>query len=310
MSAVLSPEQTVFYREQGYLVLERQVPMNLIEDMRAEVEQFCRVAATMDDSDERLDLESTHSRENPRVRRIKLPHRQLVTCRELMTRDCILDPVRDLLGPDLRLHTSKLNMKSAGFGAAVEWHQDWAFYPHTNDDILAVGVMLDDMTPDNGALLAIPGSHRGPLFDHHDEQGFRGAIRASQIDAGRAVSLCAPAGSISLHHVRLVHGSDLNRSGLDRRLLLYEITAADAFPIMGALSKLPSIEEYDSRLLCGKPTIEPRLEALPVRIPQPAPQDFGSIYALQQLARDPAFESLQRDSEDHCGESPEYNETV
>ena len=48
----------------------------------------------------------------------------------------VLDILKKLLGPGLRLHGSKLNMKSAQYGSPVEWHQDWAFYPHTNDDIL------------------------------------------------------------------------------------------------------------------------------------------------------------------------------
>ena len=80
-----------------------------------------------------------------------------------MTSDLILAPVRDLIGPDLRLHTTKLNMKSAGYGAAVEWHQDFAFYPHTNDDVLAVGVILDDMGMENGPLMVFPGSQEGPI---------------------------------------------------------------------------------------------------------------------------------------------------
>lgn len=86
-----------------------------------------------------------------------------------------------------------------------------------------------------------------------------------------------------------MHGSDLNQSSDDRRLLLYEVTAADAFPIMGALSKLPSIEEYDSRMLCGESTLEPRITSVPIRIPQPAPKEFGSIYQLQKKAKQLAF---------------------
>jgi ectoine hydroxylase len=292
---VLNPDQQSFYRDKGYLVLENCVPMKHIEAIRKELAHYNEIAASMETSDDRIDLETTHTRAAPRIRRIKLPHRHLESCRELMYQDCVLSPVRDLIGPDLRLHTSKLNLKSAGFGAAVEWHQDWAFYPHTNDDILAVGVMIDDMSEDNGALLVIPGSHNGPIHDHHSRSGFSGAIAACEVDSRDSVSLTAPAGSISLHHVRLIHGSDLNRSEKDRRLLLYEITAADAFPIMGGLSKLTSIEEYDSRLLCGEPTLRPRLRPVPVRIPQPAPTDIGSIYELQQKANDPAFESIIQD---------------
>jgi ectoine hydroxylase-related dioxygenase (phytanoyl-CoA dioxygenase family) len=211
-----------------------------------------------------------------------------------MRSDWILAPVRDLIGPDLRLHTSKLNMKSAQFGAAVEWHQDWAFYPHTNDDILAVGVMIDDMAIENGPLLVFPGTHRMGIFDHHADGAFCGAmdLAASGLDPRDAVALTGPAGSISLHHVRAVHGSALNTSDRDRRLLLYEITAADAFPIMGGLSKLESLEEYDSRLLCGRGTVEPRLADVPVRLPMPGPVRSGSIYEMQKGLTARAFERV------------------
>ena len=69
--------------------------------------------------------------------------------------------MRPLLGPSIRLQTSKLNLKSAGYGAPVEWHQDWAYYPYTNQDVLAMGVLLDDFTEDNGAMMVVPGQpHR------------------------------------------------------------------------------------------------------------------------------------------------------
>ena len=58
------------------------------------------------------------------------------------------------MGQPVRFDTGKLNMKSAGYGAPIEWHQDWAFYPHTNDDLAAVGIMIDDCRlgerPDDG----------------------------------------------------------------------------------------------------------------------------------------------------------------
>ena len=54
-------------------------------------------------------------------------------------------------GRGVRQQGDKLNMKSPGVGSPVQWHQDWAFYPHTNDDILAVGLAIDDTTIENGA---------------------------------------------------------------------------------------------------------------------------------------------------------------
>ena len=245
----------------------------------------------MTESNDRLDLEDSHSPDNPRIRRIKLPHRISPVMDDLLRSDHILAPVRDLIGPDVRLHTTKLNLKSAGYGAAIEWHQDFAFYPHTNDDVLAVGVLIDDMVEENGPLMVFPGTHKGEIFDHHANGVFAGAmdLAANGLDMGRAVQLTGPAGSISIHHGHIVHGSALNTSARDRRMLFYEMMAADAFPVMGSMTKFDSIEEYDARMLCGQPTLTPRLKDVSVRIPQPQPALNRSIYEIQKNTAKPAF---------------------
>ncbi|NNL19062.1 MAG: phytanoyl-CoA dioxygenase family protein, partial [Boseongicola sp.] len=156
MPEVLSDDQIASYRENGYVVLERHLPDDVLQDIRREISRFEDEARGMTASNDRLDLEDSHTLETPRLRRIKLPHMISDVMRKLMFSDHILAPARDLIGPDLRLHTSKLNMKSAGYGAAVEWHQDYAFYPHTNDDILAIGVIIDDMASENGPLMVYP----------------------------------------------------------------------------------------------------------------------------------------------------------
>ncbi|MCV6592248.1 MAG: phytanoyl-CoA dioxygenase family protein [Silicimonas sp.] len=294
LSEVLSKDQQDFYAENGYLVLENRVPMGIIEAIRAEITRFEEIARGMTASDDKLDLEDSHSAEDPRLRRIKLPHTQSDVMRDLMLSDHILAPARDLAGPDLRLHTTKLNMKKAGYGAAVEWHQDYAFYPHTNDDILAIGVLIDDMAAENGPLMVFPGSHRGPVYDHHVDGVFAGAVapEALGLDMADAVPLQGPAGSISIHHGRILHGSALNRSDKARRILFYEMMAADAFPIMGSLTKWDGIEDYDTRMLCGSPTLEPRLKDIPIRIPQPQPDVAISIYEIQKGLKSRAFDTI------------------
>lgn len=245
-------------------------------------------------SNDRLDLEDTHTTDDPRLRRIKLPHTISDVFRNLMYSDHILAPARDLIGPDLRLHTTKLNMKSAGYGAAVEWHQDYAFYPHTNDDILAIGVIIDDMESVNGPLMVYPGSHKGPVYDHHVDGVFAGAFlpEAVGLNPADAVELKGPAGSISIHHGRIVHGSALNRSDKPRRILFYEMMAADAFPIMGSMTRWDGIEDYNTRMLCGEPTLTPRLKDIPIRIPQPQPDVPISIYEIQKGLKSRAFETI------------------
>ncbi len=107
----------------------------------------CSLRSTRDD-DAHRDL---RPRGQPRAgRAARAPHQGAASassglCARWSRHPAIVAVLRDLWGPDIRFDTAKLNLKSAGFGAAVEWHQDWAFYPHTNDDLAAVGVMMDDM---------------------------------------------------------------------------------------------------------------------------------------------------------------------
>jgi len=276
MNEILSDAQIESYHENGYLVLESHLPSDIINSIRGEIARFEAEASGISVSNERLELEDGHTSEQPRVRRIRLPHTISDVMRKLMYSDHILAPARDLIGPDLRLHTTKLNMKSAQNGAAIEWHQDYAFYPHTNDDILAIGVIIDDMQSENGP--------KGPVYDHHVDGVFAGAFLPQDVglNPDDAVELAGPAGSISIHHGRIVHGSAQNTSDQSRRILFYEMMAADAFPIVGSLTKWGGLEDYNSRMLFGQATITPRLKDIPIRIPQPQPDVPISIYEIQK----------------------------
>ena len=150
-----------------------------------------------------FDLEPDHTPEEPKLRRIKEPHLVHEAYDRALRDEGIVEMSSQLLGTwAVRTHGSKLNMKSGEFGSPVEWHQDWAFYPHTNDDVLAVGLAIDDMTRDNGCLLAIPGSHRGPILDHNQDGAFVGAVTEHGFDPEDAEAIEVPAGGISIHHVR------------------------------------------------------------------------------------------------------------
>ena len=290
MSEVLSQDQIEFYGDNGYLVLENRVPDAIMDAIRSEIERFNEMARGMTASDDKLDLEDTHSPDAPRIRRVKLPHTQSEVVADLMRSDHILAPVRDLLGPNLRLQTTKLNMKSAGYGAAVEWHQDWAFYPHTNDDLLAFGIMLEDVTPDNGPLMVIPGTHKGPLLSHKHEGLFCGAIHPDDplFEQEKAVTLTGKAGSMTVHHVRTLHGSAPNMSDKNRLILFYELASGDAWPILGAGSYLHELgqrkfwEDLQTRLVTGSIITEPRLEKVPASMPLAPAADNTSIFKTQK----------------------------
>ena len=284
MAEALSQRDIETFRESGFLVLERRVPDDVLHEIRGEIARFEDQARGMTASDDKIDLEDSHSPDAPRIRRVKRPDTQSEIIGNLTRSDHILAPVRDLIGPNLRLQTTKLNMKSAGYGAAVEWHQDWAFYPHTNDDVLAVGLVVDDMDLENGPLMVFPGTHRQGVYNHHHDGVFCGAmdLAAEGLDLADAVPLTGPAGSISIHHARIVHGSALNTSSRDRRIIFFEMMAADAFPIAGGRGGYTDWDEFEGRMLCGQSTLEPRLTPCPIRASYPEAPRQGSIYEVQK----------------------------
>lgn len=98
---------------------------------------------------------------------------------------------------------------------------------------------------------------------------------------------------MSTHHERIVHGSALNTSDRSRRILFYEMMATDAFPVMGSMTKWDGIEDYDSRMLCGEPTLTPCLKDIPIRILKPQPDVPISIYEIQKGLKARAFQTVK-----------------
>src|SRR5262249_22967832 len=275
---MLTRDQVQSYRRDGYLVIENVLSETDLPTLRQVIDNLVEASRSVTDHNHIYDLEPSHTPEEPRVRRIKEPHNVHPVFREIAFSERIADILTPLIGitSGIRFQTGKLNMKSAEYGAAVEWHQDWAFYPHTNDDLLAIGLYLDDCGLDNGPLMVIPGSHTWPISDHHVDGVFCGAIdpRTAGIDSSKAVPLTGPAGSMTIHHVRMVHSSALNTSGRPRRLLLFQYTAVDAFPLLG----IPDWDEFNAGIVTGEPTRTPRMAPVPVRMPLPAAAFQGSIH--------------------------------
>ena len=275
----LTRQQIKDYREQGFLLLENVIDDITLARLRQTIARCLEASRQVTASNDTYDLDPSHSAEQPAVRRLKDPHARDPLFFEISRMDAIIDPVAQLLGGTVRFDHSKLNFKPARGDARILWHQDWAFYPYTNDDMLAVGVMIEDCTPQNGPLKVIPGSHRGPVFNHHVDGVFAGGIADADLGAllDDAVELTGKAGSITLHHVRTLHASSNNTTDRDRPLLLFSYVAVDAFPIMQPYD----MAEFNSRIIRGEPVIAGRMEALPFRIHLPQHPDADSIYEDQ-----------------------------
>ena len=280
----LSQAQRDSYRENGYLLLQNVIDEAMLKRLRETIAGFVERARELQASNAMFDIDPGGGARPPRLRRLKDPHLHDELFRELAASAAIVEPVSQLLGGTVRFDHSKLNFKYPGADAAIAWHQDWAFYPHTNDDLLAVGIMIEDCTPQSGPLRVIPGSHRGPVYDHHHNGLFAGAVAAADLGGlvDSAVDLMAPAGSISIHHVRTLHASGNSSGASTRPLLLYSYAAVDAFPVFESYD----IDEFDARILRGAPVREGRMQALPIRLHLPRVAGADSIYDSQAVCDD------------------------
>ena len=120
------------YKQDGVIVVPDVLDSRTLARMRQVVAELVAGAAGTTEHTDLYDLEPGHTPADPRVRRIKAPHKVHAVFDEVVRSPEVIAILKALLGPGLRLHGSKLNMKSAHYGSPVEWHQDWAFYPHTN----------------------------------------------------------------------------------------------------------------------------------------------------------------------------------
>src|SRR2546430_1406597 len=219
----LSPEQNGSYHRDGYVAVRGVIDPSRLAELRRVTDEFLERSRQTRESDDVFDLDPRHTAEAPALRRIKNPADHHPVYRWVALESPLPDIVGELLGSDVKFNHSKLNLKGSLIGAPVDWHQDAAFYPHSNDDVLAVGLLLDDASPENGCLAVVPGSHRGPVYEHDDPAGrFAGSIPPADIvrlDMAAVRRLALPAGSIHIHHYRLLHGSAENRATTQRRLL-------------------------------------------------------------------------------------------
>src|SRR6202165_4818429 len=232
---VLTQQQREFYFSEGYLLVERAIGDDWIRKLRAATDELIERSRAGSKSDAVWDLEPGHTAAAPRLRRVSAPIDQHPAFWEYVSASVIGDIVANLVGPDVKFHHSKLNFKWAQGGEEVKWHYDISFWPHTNYSPLTVGTYLYDCALDQGPLQVLPKSHLiETMYTQYDEDGcWIGCLResdAAKLDISKAVALPGPAGSLTLHNCRMLHYSAKNRSDLGRPLLLYALTAADAFP--------------------------------------------------------------------------------
>ena len=204
----LSADAVRFYRENGYYA---PIPALLPAEaagFRQALEQF----------------EAAHP-EHRAVLRNKT-HLALTWADALIRHPAILDAVEQIIGPDILCWGSGFFIKNARDPSFVSWHQDSTYWGLEPSDIVSAWVALSESVPENGAMRVVPCTHLMDQVPHRDTFASdnllsRGQEIAVTVDESKAVALVLQPGQMSLHHVRLIHGSEPN--GSDRRRIGFVI---------------------------------------------------------------------------------------
>ena len=285
----MNAEDLYFYNKNGYLIKKNLISRSIIKKINNKINDLIKKESLKKNKSRKI-FEYIKKRNSRYIVRLKDPHVQDKIFYSLSRNKNIISFVSSLLGGTVRFHHSKLNFKlPSKLGGIVHWHQDWSFYPHTNDDLLAVGIYLEECNEMNGPLKVFAETHRKKLYDHHYKGSFIGRINPDieELNPKKAISLTGPAGTVTFHHVRTIHGSGLNLTSNKRPLLIFGYAAIDAWPLTydsgSSLDPNSNLQNYDKLIIKGSPTLYPRIKNVPIKIPLPRKSD--SLYDLQKIKK-------------------------
>lgn len=200
----LSAAEIQRYRDAGYLSPIRVLSAAEAADYRAKLEAIEAAGAAGND----------HLRFKPHL---------LFTCLDgLIRHPKILDAVEDIIGPNILCWATNFFTKEPRTTNFISWHQDLTYWGLDPADIVTAWVALSPATVASGCMRFMPGTHKMEIVPHKDTFAAdnmlsRGQEIEVEVDEKEAVDIVLQPGEMSLHHVKLIHGSNANSSD-DRRI--------------------------------------------------------------------------------------------
>lgn len=277
------------FHQDGYLVVEDVLTPQQISALQGDFDRWVAQSrehsaayGRTQDGRARFDLESDHRPDHPSLRRVSSPTEISPAYYQAAFQSRMAEIAAQLIGGSgTRFHHSKVNSKLPHTATQVKWHQDFLFTPHSNDDIITALLMVSDVTPENGPLNVVPGSHKGPLYSHWQHERFSGAVSDEVVEqhCQRPVACFGPAGSVCFMHTRLLHASSPNETELPRTLFICVYAAEDALPFGD--NPLPS--EHGGQMVQGTESGLVRSTPNQVRLPQ---KPRGASFFVQQAGQE------------------------
>ena len=279
---ILTQEERESFFKEGYVVKKKIISDDWLGKLNEALAKLIEKSKSLTKSDGTFVLEDGHTSDNPRLRRIAFMDEMDPIFHEFQRDSNLPDIAADLLGPDVRFRENMINIKWSGGGQEVKWHQDFPFYPLTNRAVGQFLICLDDVGPEQGPLQVVPGSHRGPIYDHYDSDdnwlGFIEDEKLKEAKLDTAVDLTGPAGTVSVHHCCALHASRPNLSTKGRPVLIITYAACDAYPYTAVTYPTKNYGE----VVRGKDTRFCHHEEMDIRLPPDWSGGYTSIFEHQE----------------------------
>jgi len=226
----LGPDQIDDFRTRGYLVGGRVFS-------RDEVAAFAAAYdACLDDLRRRDHLKNIRQGRledgtQTRVYQIRCAHLAHPLFDRLIRDSRILDPVEQLIGPNLRLILCQGLHKPPQTGGAIDWHQDDYYFRISKENaVVSCWMAFDDATTESGCMWVLPGAHT-QLWPHQSIQA--GGYQMTDPDESRAMPIELTAGEIMFHHGSTPHRTLPNTTDRPRRALAIHYMDATARALGG-----------------------------------------------------------------------------
>jgi len=231
---MLSEEQMQFYKDEGYLILRGLMPLAEAEEYR---DDLYRMLAKPWTGSKRLGISYEEKAKNrdPRnplgasfvMQSPLLGERWF----KLTMHPRLVEPIVDLLGPNINLHDQKIPIKPPGHKSHQRWHQDWAYEEHDRPELAAVLLYLDETAPGAGATMLAPKTHHNGPMPHTREDAGRSI--PDEMIMGKIEQPSMEVGDAIIIHTQLAHRVGDNATEKTRAMVAHVYKTAEAIDTHG-----------------------------------------------------------------------------
>ena len=225
----LTEEQKGFFDENGYLVIRKMYSDDEMAEMR---EEFHDLIANPEGRPKPvtydfMEPDADYGVDPYNPRNVRGMHEQPLVSDywfNNITDPRVVNVFVDLFGPDIDFHNAKIRNNPPGFTNTQGWHQDWPYERHSEAELAASIIYLDETKANEGATSVIPGTHKQGEWETHEGN----AVGDAHVDASNAETVDAKPGDVLFIHVLVVHTAGHNHTKISRHKIInqYKTKAA------------------------------------------------------------------------------------